>query len=190
MGATAPITPVDEKDYLLAERDSDIRHEFVEGILFAMGGASRSHNMISANLVAAVHRHVNANGCRVFSSDMKVRLAEGSRYYYPDVMVCCSPVEDEPDDYVETKPVFVAEVLSSSTESTDRREKRIAYQNLDSVIEYMLISPSSGIVELFRRESDTWTYSEFGIDESIELHSLGTSIRVRDIYSGVPLSKA
>ena len=188
MSATAPVTIVPEQDYLDAERDSDVRHEFVEGALFAMVGASRAHNTITSNLVAALHRHVSGKGCRVAASDMKVRLAGGTRYYYPDVLVSCSQLQDEPDDYVETQPVLIAEVLSSGTEPTDRREKRIAYQSLPSLIDYLLVSQNSRTVELFRREGSGWTHTLFNDADTIDLHSIDAHVSMRDVYTGVPLA--
>ena len=133
MGEPMPQRIVDEADYLVAERDAEVRHEYVDGVLFAMTGASRAHNLLATSLSSALHIHLRGSGCRVFSSDMKVRLAEGRRYYYPDVFVSRGDARDEPDDHTETRPVLVVEILSPSTFATDQREKRIAYQTIPSL---------------------------------------------------------
>ena len=98
MGAEVRQMLVSEQDDLVAERNIGIHHEFVEGMLFAMREASQAHSLIATNLVEALGLRLHGRGCRVSSSDMKVRLAEGRRYYYPDIVVSCTVVQDEPNE--------------------------------------------------------------------------------------------
>ena len=188
MGAPAPQIVVDEADYLASERDADVRHEYVDGVLFAMTGASRAHNLLATKLSARLFNHLEGRGCRVSSSDMKVRLADGRRYYYPDIVVSCSDARDEPDEYTETRPVLVVEILSPSTAATDRREKRLAYQTLPSLVDYLIVSQERASVERFTRDGESWTQAMFEPGESVPLASVGLTLAMDDLYAGIPTS--
>ncbi|MDC0435020.1 Uma2 family endonuclease [bacterium] len=189
MGTVVRQTLVSEQDYLVAERDTEIRHEFVDGVLFAMVGASRAHNLIATNLVVALSSRLRGSGCRVSSSDMKVRLAEGRRYYYPDIVVSCTDVQDEPDEYSESAPVLIVEILSPSTALTDKREKRMTYQSLPSLIDYLLVSQDKASVERFTRDENGWTHATFNSDENVELTSIGMILSMDDIYTEVMIPR-
>ena len=186
MGTAVRQTLVAERDYLAGEREADVRHEYVDGVLFAMGGASRAHNQIATNLVIALGTRLRGTGCRVSSSDMKVRLAEGRRYYYPDLVVSCTDARDEPDDYTESRPTLVVEILSPSTAATDRREKRLVYQSLPSLVDYLIVSQDERTVERFTRDADGWTSATFTGDEDVELASIGLSLPMGELYADVP----
>lgn len=185
MGTVARQRFVSESDYLDGERDSEVRHEYVDGVLFAMVGASREHTTIAANLVAAIRPGLRGTGCRIASSDMKVRLAEGRRFYYPDVVVSCTARDDEPDRYAETAPVLLVEILSPSTAATDRREKLLAYQAIPSVVDYLLVSQDTETVERFTRVEGGWTHATFASGESIELESIGAAVAMDDVFEDV-----
>lgn len=185
MGTVARQRLVNEGDYLEGERTSDVRHEYVDGVLFAMGGASREHALIATNLVAVIRPHLRGSGCRIVSSDMKVRLAEGSRYYYPDIVVSCSERRDEPDRYTETKPVLLIEVLSPTTAATDRREKLLAYQAMPSVVDYLIVSQEGEVAELFTRLEDGWTHATFASGEPVALASIGLELAMADVFADV-----
>ena len=185
MGDAARQTVVSEDEYLALERDSEVRHEYVDGRLFAMGGASRPHTLIATNLVTALRTRLRGSGCRVSSSDMKVRLADGRRYYYPDLVVSCNDPREEPDAYTETRPTLVVEILSPSSESTDRREKLVEYQALPSVADYLILSQDAPALERFERDGDGWTRATLGAGETIELAALGLSLPVDELYEDV-----
>ena len=119
---------------------------------------------------------------------MKVRLDEGRRYYYPDLVVSCTDARDEPDEpdeYSESRPVLVIEILSPSTAATDRREKRLAYQSLPSLVDYLIVSQEEVTVERFARDEEGWTRATFGSGESVELASVGLTLATEDVYTGV-----
>ena len=184
MNAPRPIIRLSVEEYLAAERSADVRHEYVDGELFAMTGASRAHNAISLNIAAALLDHLRDGPCRVAIAGMKVRIESLNRFYYPDVVVSCNAVEDEPDDYVETRPTLVVEVLSPSTAATDRREKRLGYQTLPSLQEYVLVHQDRVAIELFRRQGDLWTRAEHAAGERIALPSIGFEAEPLDFYRG------
>jgi len=188
MGAAARQARLDEATYLAAERDAETRHEFVDGTLFAMTGASRAHNQLATRLSARLFGHLDGGPGRVSTSDMKLRLPDGPRYYYPDIMVACSDPAGEPDAYSETSPVLVTEILSPSTESTDRREKRLAYQGLSSLIDYLIVSQETRSIERFTRDKRGWTHAVFAPGETIELASIGLDLSLDDVYTGVEMS--
>ena len=190
MGEPAPQRRVDEADYLAAERDAETRHEYVDGVLFAMTGASRAHNLLATRLSARLFARLEGGGYRVCSSDMKVRLAEGPRYYYPDLVVSRGDPADEPDEYTETRPVLVVEILSPSTAATDRREKRLAYQTIPSLVDYLIVSQDAAEAVRYTRDADAWTEASFARGESIELASVDLVIAMDDLYADVPLDGA
>ena len=185
MGDAARQTVVSEDDYLALERDSDVRHEYVDGRLFATGGASLPHTLIVTNLVTGLRNRLRGTGRRVSSSDMKVRLADGRRYYYPDVVVSCNDRREEPDAYTATRPVLVVEILSPSSESTDRREKLVEYQALPSVVDYLILSQDASALERFERDGDGWTLATFGAGETVELAGLDLSLPTDELYEDV-----
>jgi Uma2 family endonuclease len=110
------------EEYLAGERDTDTRHEYVNGLIYAMAGASETHNTIAGSLYALIETNLK-DGCRAWQSDMKVVIHnKGQRFgYYPDIMAACGENTDDP--YVRTNPVLIVEVLSDSTERTDLKEK-------------------------------------------------------------------
>ena len=187
MAESLRITHVDVDDYLAGERVAEIRHEYVDGELFAMVGASRTHNRLAVNLTARLSDHLEGGPCRVATSDMKVRPAIGERYYYPDLVVSCNDPADEANEYVETCPTIVVEVLSASTEQIDRREKRLAYRSIDSLREYVLVSQETREVSVYRRDGADWLLEVSGASERTTLDSIDFVLDVDDLYRGVVL---
>ncbi len=185
----ALLKPFSEDDYIAAENAAKDKHEFVNGVIYAMAGATERHNTIALNLAAACHRARQGSGCRPFMGDMRLRLEGGHTYYYPDVMLVCDPRDDEP--YFKTSPCMVAEVLSRSTELTDRREKWAAYQKLPSLREYLLLAQDRPCVEIYKRVNlRQWGMTLLGADDTLVLDCVALSIPVRDLYRGVDFSQA
>lgn len=171
--------------YLAAENDGTWRHEFVNGAVYAMAGASERHNLICGNLSSFLNNGV-PEPCRVYSSDMKLRVSSNSdeRYYYPDVFVCCDPTDRDP--YVRTTAELVVEVLLHTTERIDRTEKFAAYTSLPSLLEFGLLSQDAMELELFRRRTG-WQREFFERDNVVTLESVGLSISVSQLYRRVVL---
>lgn len=120
-------------DYLKAEESSQIRHEYLNGQIFAMTGRSREHNLITLNIDTQLRNHLRGKSCQVFVSDMKVRIEKDDVSYYADVVVTCNPQDKE--NFFLTKPCLIVEVLSPSTENIDRREKLMAYKKIEDLQE-------------------------------------------------------
>jgi len=154
------------EDYLEGESRSQIKHEYIDGDLRAMAGASDRHELVAGNLFVALSNHLKGKGCRVYKSDMKVRLNyfEADVFFYPDIMVCCEPSDQHP--LYKEHPKLLIEVLSKD-ENRDLIEKHAAYQGIASVEEYVAIRPNEDVPEvfLFRRANgwrrETVTAGEF-----------------------------
>lgn len=185
-------THVSAADYLAAENDGSWRHEFVNGVVYAMAGASERHKLIRGCFFATLYGHVT-QGCRVFSAEMKLRIKDNAdeRYYYPDVFASCDPNDREP--YWCNTAVLVMEVLSPSTERIDRSEKFEAYKRIPSLLEYGLLSQDAIELELFRRRTD-WQREFYQRDNTVTLESVGLTLSVsrlyRDIEFGDPTPSA
>jgi Uma2 family endonuclease len=159
------------KEYLKFEETSEIRHEYVDGRIFAMTGATRRHNIISGNLFAALHAFLKGTPCRPFMEGMKARVKASNCFYYPDVMVACDKNDGE-SLYTE-EPVLVIEVLSKSTAAIVRREKLTNYLKLPTLIEYLIVHQRRRKVELYRKEVDGgWTKTEYTGSDEMVLESL------------------
>jgi Uma2 family endonuclease len=161
------------QDYLLRERDCELRHEYLNGELLAMAGGSRAHNLLATRVARLIGNRLDGGPCRVYQSDMKVRIESANRFYYPDAMVCCGPVESEPDPYYETAPCLIVEILSPRTAANDDGEKRVNYQTLQSLDEYLLLDPDTGRGTLYRRGGAFWTRIQLDPGDRLELGSIG-----------------
>lgn len=174
-------------EYFALEQDSQTRHEYLDGEIIPMGGASRAHNIIVFNLGAVIRPHLRGTSCRLGGSDMKVFIASANRAYYPDLMVSCGDPGAGADDYTETQPLLIVEVLSPTTATIDRSEKRLNYQRLDSLQECLLISQHEALLELYRRQPEGWMYIGYGADDEIELTSIDLRLPVAVIYEDIAL---
>ena len=188
------ITP---EEYLEIERAAEFKSEYFQGEMFPMGGpyamagAKWVHNVLAGNLTASLHQQVRSRPCAVLLSDMRVRVSQSDLYTYPDVVVVCG----EPqflDNRTDTllNPNLLVEVLSPSTEAYDRGRKFEMYRTIESLSEYLLVSSDRAHAELFTRQADgRWLLSAAsGMDESLELQSVGCRIGLRDLYEKVDLS--
>src|SRR4051812_6369874 len=172
-------------DYIAGEQISEIKHEYIGGTLYGMSGASREHNQIALNIASALRSHLKGKPCRVYMSDIKVRLqlAGEDVFYYPDVMVGCDP-RDTNRHYLQY-PTLLLEVSSESTERLDRREKRLAYQTIESLQEYIIVAQDRAEVTLFRRANQWTTETYTGIDKSVSIQSISFPMLLGTIYEGL-----
>jgi Uma2 family endonuclease len=159
-----------EEEYLKAEAKATVRHEYVNGHVFAMTGATDAHNVICGNIFGSLYNRLSDTPCRPYINDMKVRIEQAESYYYPDIMVSCEPFE--PKSVSKSKPVLIIEVLSPGTAAIDRREKLIAYKKIASLREYVLVYQNKQRVELYRRNSDGQWEFEVLTGEDVSLESL------------------
>ncbi|MBI5477577.1 MAG: Uma2 family endonuclease [Deltaproteobacteria bacterium] len=171
-------------DYKALERSSPERHEFLRGEVCAIGGGSPSHSFIAANIAVAFGQALKGKPCSVFTSDLRVRVVETDRTTSPDVTVVCGKRQLAPDDEdAVTNPVLIVEVLSDSTEASDRGEKFAHLQRLASLQEYVLVSQHGRRIEVFRRsESPTWTLIPH-TEGRVELKSVAAALDMADVYA-------
>ena len=170
-------------DYLAFEECSEVKHEYINGEIYAMAGASARHNRITLNLASRLIGHLRGSPCEVFVADVKLHLKElgVEIFYYPDLMVCCDPNDRDP--YYRTRPCLIVEVLSPSTERIDRREKLFAYQTIPSLREYLLIDPDKRCIEIYRFGNPV--RHEIHTEGSFRLDCLDAELTVDEIYLDV-----
>jgi len=178
------------QDYLQGETNSPIRHEYLGGQIFAMSGGSEEHNRIALNIASFLRFHLRGSGCKTFIADMKVNIAIAKNtadiFYYPDVMVTCDP--QDTGKYYKTYPCLIVEVLSPSTADLDRREKRLNYQSLPSLQEYVLVDQEEMKIEVYRpNDAGNWSGQILEKNDILELKSVGLTLAMADIYDEVLL---
>jgi Uma2 family endonuclease len=176
------------EEYLALEEREEVRHEYVNGRIFAMSGASDAHNVICSNLHVLLHPRVKGSGCMVYINDMKVRIETANSFYYPDIMVTCEPFEAK--SVYKRSPVLIIEVLSPSTSRTDRREKLVAYQQLSSLKQYLIVHQSRYRIEMHRKdEHGQWEMTILGKNDVVLLSALPEQpeISAVEIYDGIEL---
>lgn len=178
------ITP---EEYLEAERASETKHEYYDGEIFAMAGASENHVLIVGNTFASLHSQLRKRPCKAYSNDMRTR-AIGKRFYtYPDIVVVCGTPKFE-DNVFDTliNPTVLIEVLSASTEKYDRHEKFWHYRHIESLQEYLLISQGSVQIEHYIRQNGEWVLRDVSeLDTVIKLDSVDCTLALADVYEKV-----
>lgn len=174
------------EEYLQMEEHSPIKHEYIDGQIYAMVGANDAHVTIAGNLFALLRSHVRGSGCRVYMSDMKARIETLNRYFYPDVMVTCDP-RDREAPLEKRFPRLIVEVLSDSTEAYERGDKFADYQSLESLQEYVLINTKRQRVECFRRnEAGLWVLQSYTDQQAtFRLESIGFEGAIAMLYEDV-----
>ena len=168
-------------EYLEGEKVSEIRHELIEGAVYAMSGATANHALITGNIFAELRQQLKGRGCIPFMNDLKLRVADN--FYHPDVMVCCDE-SDKSDPYYRQRPALIVEVLSKTTQQYDRTHKAEIYRAIPSLLEYVLIEQDRVDVEVQRR-SEGWISRHYYMGESVALESVAAAIAVGEIYDRV-----
>ncbi|GAB4155061.1 MAG: Uma2 family endonuclease [Cyanobacteria bacterium J069] len=173
------------QEYLDWEATQDVKHEYLDGEVFAMTGGTIAHNLISGNFYALLKSHLRGKGCRAFIADVKVQVSDRGAYFYPDVMVSCDE-RDRPAVNLIQHPCLIVEVLSPTTEAFDRGEKFRRYRQLSSLQEYVLIDANQVSVDRFRRLSEThWELQSFAAEETLELTSINWQGAIALLYEDV-----
>lgn len=176
------------EDYLAGETASQLRHEYVGGDIYAMAGSSVEHNQIAGNIYAACLQRLRAGPCRAVFADIKLFLSLLGEdiFYYPDVMVSCD--SRDTDRLYFRFPRIIFEVSSQSTERIDRHEKRAAYQNIETLQEYVIVSQERTEVTIFRRSTNWATELHAGPEQIATFESIGLRLPLSQIYEGVSLA--
>ncbi len=169
--------PISEEDYLHSELLAETKHEYIDGQVHAMAGASENHNLLSVNIASELKTRLKGTPCRTFMADMKVKV--GANFFYPDVMVICQ--EDNGSEYYKTAPVIIVEVLSKSTRRFDQTDKRLRCQRIPTLEEYVLIEQDRGEIQVFSKK-DQWQSFYYYLGDEITFSSLGVTVPVEDIY--------
>lgn len=186
MGLAKLKTKISLEDYLEGEQISQIKHEYINGEVYAMAGASDRHHRICANVFIKLDAHLAESKCEAFMAEMKLK-ADEKTFYYPDVFVSCDkPIKSA---FFREEPILIIEVVSPSTRQTDRREKLCVYQQIPTVREYVIIEQDKMIIELHRRQPDgrwiTYFYNEGDLDEILEFQSVELKLTLEEIYRRV-----
>jgi len=181
-----------ELEYLALEAASETKHEFVNGVITAMAGASPPHNVLAMNLGASLVALLRGKDCVAMTSDQRVHVPATGLYTYPDIVVACGErryKDDNPPSLL--NPILLVEVTSDTTEDYDRGSKFLHYQSLDSLREYVVVSHRERRVDRHRRlESGDWLATAFtDVDAQVELASLGGAIGLSEIYDKVDLDE-
>ena len=171
------------EDYRVLEESASTKHEFLDGEIYAMAGGTPLHAALGAAVATTLSNQLAGSPCRVYSSDLRVRVAATGLATYPDVSVVCGDLEtDREDRNAVVNPAVLVEVLSDGTEDYDRGEKLAHYQRIPTLQAVLLISQSARRVELWER-GDGWSRAQAGPGETVRLRALGASVGVDALYA-------
>ncbi|MEL6408051.1 MAG: Uma2 family endonuclease [Chloroflexota bacterium] len=176
-----------EAEYLAFEQDSDTRHEFLNGKVYAMAGASRAHSRLMVNLTRLIGNHLQDSPCELYPADMRIMMTQG-KYTYPDLSVVCGDAQFAENTFDSlVNPVMIIEILSPSTEAYDRGAKFRNYRLLPSLREYVLVAQDAPRIERFTLSDDAiWHYVDIGgLDTQIELTKITCTLALSDVYQNV-----
>lgn len=170
-------------EFLAWDAGQTIKHEFVRGEVFAMAGGEDRNYTVALNLAMALRPHLRGTACRVYGSDVKLRVEAADCFFYPDVMVTCSAA-DLGDRLIKREPSLVVEVLSPSTGAYDRGDKFAAYRQLPSLQEYLLVDVDRQRCDLFRKGADgLWVLHPSGADEPVHLASVDLTLTPEALWA-------
>ncbi len=181
MSRPAEYQSLDFDDYLRWEESSLIKHELIDGRLYAMTGGSAAHGLISANIIRELGSAFKGRPCRVYSSDFKVRVGDNS--FYPDVTVACEKIETG-DRYTDA-PALLVEVLSPSTAHQDVGYKLHRYRSIPSLRAYLIVSQDEKRIVAHVREGQEWTVVTAFYEEDLPIAPFGVVLPLTEVYRGV-----
>lgn len=185
MVAASNSSYISPEDYLKGEETSPIKHEYRQGEVYAMAGASNTHVVISLNTASMLRNHLRGSGCQAYISDTKAHIESLDIYYYPDIIVSCDQRDRAFDNFLR-HPCLIIKVLSPSTEAFDRGEKFADYREMKSLQEYVLVSQNRQSVECFRRNSEgQWVLYPYGQGDEIHLASIDFRCAIASVYEDV-----
>jgi Uma2 family endonuclease len=172
------------EEYLAIEEIAGVRHEFYAGEIYAMAGGTPEHAAMSAAIILSLAEQLRGKPCRVYSSDLRVRVIETGLATYPDVSVVCGASERDPSSPTHvTNPIVVIEVASTSTAAYDRTEKRLHYERIASLRHIVIVDDNRGAIEVWTREPDGWRDDAYAAGDSAPLTAIGCVLRVDDVFA-------
>jgi Uma2 family endonuclease len=180
-GVPKAIGTISPEEYIEGELHSEVRHEYIDGYVYAMAGASVDHNRIAGNIFAELRSQLRNGPCEPFIGDVKVRIPPrfANAYYYPDVLVSRDPNDRE--KYFRERPAVIFEVVSPDTERTDKREKAISYRQIPGIAAYVIVEQDRAVLTVLRPAETGW--------ESEILEGMGTVLKLPTIGVEIPLDR-
>jgi Uma2 family endonuclease len=175
------------EEYFAWEEQQLVRHEYIDGEVYAMSGGTIDRSDIAGNFLILLKAHLRGSGCKTLNSDARVNILESSHYVYPDVSVTCDDRDKTTAQYI-TYPCLVVEVLSSSTEAYDRGNKFKLYRRNPCLQEYVLVSAESMAIELFRKVGDNWSIIDYEPGDVVELASINLTFPIEQVYEDIVFS--
>ena len=175
----------DFAEYVLLEEGSPVRHEFLGGVVWAMAGGSPEHAGIAANVALLLGNALEGRACRVFTSDLRVRVKATGLSTYPDVTVVCGQLDLDPDDpkkHTVTNPKVIVEVLSPSTEAYDQGEKLDHYRQIPSLDAVVLVAHDTRRVTVWRRDGEAWASTTSGDGEVVHVPAIHCRLEIAAVY--------
>lgn len=179
---------ISPEEYLALERKAEYKSEYLHGEIFAMSGASETHNLVAGNIFGELRQQLKDGQCRTYISDMRVKVSSVGLYTYPDVVVVCGEPEFEDKEFdTLLNPTMLIEVLSPSTERYDRIAKSSYYRTIDSLAEHLLVAQDEVHLEQYSRQPDgEWLLSEYLTpDAVVNLPSIGCTLKLNDVYDRI-----
>lgn len=180
------------QEYLALEAASNVKHEYLDGQIYAMAGGSPDHAALQVAVPSLLFPHLRHGRCRAHGSDLRIRVLATGLATYPDVTIICGPRELDPEDKLSvTNPSVLFEVLSPSTEDYDRGEKFAHYKRIPTLQQYVLVAPQERRIEVWTRDAPgSWSCVISGDGEIAELGSIGARLDVRELYEAAAESAA
>jgi Uma2 family endonuclease len=173
------------EEYFAWEEQQQVRHEYIDGEVYAMTGGTVNHSQIASSFNRLLGNHLRGSGCKVLNSDARVNIVASTHYVYPDVSVTCDERDKTTTQYI-TYPCLIVEVLSSSTEAYDRGNKFKLYRRNPSLQEYILVDAETIAIELFRKvDGDHWHIIDYEPEDVVELTSIKLTFPIEQVYEDV-----
>jgi Uma2 family endonuclease len=172
-------------EYLAWSETQELRHEYLNGEVYAMTGGTVNHGSIAVNVSTIFRNHLEDSGCRVLSSDVRVAIQESNDYVYPDVSVTCDEEDRRATKYID-RPCIIVEVLSPSTEAYDRGNKFNLYRRSTSLQEYILVSTQEIAIDMYRKnDRGRWEIINLRSGDIIELDSINLTFPIDRVFKGI-----
>ena len=191
MGQVAEKIYYTVEEYVALEQESDIKHEYINGVIYDMAGGTPAHSLVATNFVGELRNSLRGKPCRVYNSDLALALSE-SQYVYPDASIICGPLQTFGiNKNAANNPVVVIEVFSPSTKGYDKRGKFRLYRQIPSFRQYVQISPDRVLVDVFTKvEEDLWRIASYWkLSDVVRLESVDAEIPMSEIYLGVDVQE-
>lgn len=176
-------------EFLAWERKQEFKHEYVNGEVFAMSGASFNHNRIATNIIIKAGSFLEDKSCDIFGSDLRISVKLRDSYFYPDVTIICDEPEFDGEKIKDTlkNPAVIFEILSASTEDYDLGKKQMYYMQIKSLKQYIIIdSKKINVRTITKQEEGIWKFNELNsVDSNLFIEPINFHISIPDLYKGV-----